>query len=79
MSQTLYWQPHVTTKRALPSALRDVLLNGSFGFDGTSSARRVVVRSELGYFRALVDVGVDGALKAFNVLDEHDVIELWVE
>ncbi len=79
MSQTLYWQPRVEAKQILSDTLKHVLLNGSFGFQGASPTRRLVRRSERGYFQALADAKVDGAQAIFDALDEHDTIELWVE
>lgn len=78
MSTTLYWQPRAEAKQILPDTLKNVLLDGSFGFNADVPFRRIVERSERGYFEALADAKVEGARSIVEALDAHDVIELWV-
>jgi hypothetical protein len=76
MSSTLMWIPVINRKgNALPDGLKQIL-SYKYSLSGSSMS---FTHSELDYLNGLKDAGIKGADKLIEAIEQHDVVDVWLQ
>ena len=75
MSANLMWEPAKRKAKSLPDALKFVLREKL----GLGSERREFSHNDDCYLRGLRDGGVEGAQELLDIIEQHEIVEIWLE